>query len=88
MLERKKLLRETDTQRTGTGLLRIYEHRKSGDVFIVKDPQIPLDKVEDIQEEIHQLLNPEPLAPTDELAPSSPQEEATKSETVLAEATS
>ncbi|MEM9081843.1 MAG: hypothetical protein AAGC74_14260, partial [Verrucomicrobiota bacterium] len=58
MLERKKLIKETDTQQTGTGLLRIYEHRKTGDVFIVKDPQIPLDQVETIQDEVQQLLDP------------------------------
>ncbi|MEP4932305.1 hypothetical protein [Haloferula sp.] len=70
MLERKKLLRETDSQRTPTGILRIYEHRKEGDVFIVRDPDIPLDEVEKVQEEVFILLEnggrlpePEPEAP-------------------------
>lgn len=52
MLERKKLLRETDTQRTPSGILRIYEHRKTGEVYIVKDPDIPLSQVDAIQQEI------------------------------------
>lgn len=58
MLERQKLLRETDTQSTSGGILRIYEHRKTGEVYIVKDPNIPLDQVEEIQEEVIQLLSP------------------------------
>jgi len=56
MLERRKVLRETDTQRTPGGILRVYEHRKLGDVFIVKDPDIPLDQVEKVQDEVFQLL--------------------------------
>ena len=63
MLERKKVIRETDTQQLPTGLLRIYENRKTGDVFIVKDPQIALSDVESIQEEVQQLLDPENYDP-------------------------
>jgi hypothetical protein len=59
MLERKKLLRETDTQEIPSGILRIYEHRKSGDVYIIKDPQISLTDVDRVQEEVRQLLDPE-----------------------------
>ncbi len=59
MLERQKILRETDTQPTPTGILRIYEHRKTGEVFIVKDPNIPLDEVEKIQLEVMELLSPQ-----------------------------
>lgn len=56
MLERQKVLRETDTQRTPSGILRVYEHRKLGDLFIVRDPDIPLDQVERVQEEVLMLL--------------------------------
>ena len=59
MLERKKILIETDSQKTRTGLLRIYEHRYSGEVFIVKDPQIPLSEVTPLQEEVQKLLSPD-----------------------------
>jgi hypothetical protein len=65
MLERQKLLRETDSQPTSGGTLRIYEHRKTGEVFIVKDPNIALDQVEEIQEEVILLLSPQPLPPAD-----------------------
>lgn len=56
MLERQKLLRETDNQRTGNGILRVYEHRKTGEVYIVKDPDIPLSEVEAVQNEVFALL--------------------------------
>jgi len=56
MLERKKQLVEADSQPTATGIIRIYEHRKSGDVFIVKDPNVPLSEVESIQDEVAELL--------------------------------
>jgi hypothetical protein len=59
MLERQKILRETDTQPTPTGILRIYEHRKTGEIFIVKDPNIPLDEVEKFQLEVMELLSPQ-----------------------------
>jgi hypothetical protein len=67
MLERQKLLRETDSQQTPTGILRVYEHRKTGEVFIVKDPNIPLSKIEAVQNEVFILLenngrSPEPEA--------------------------
>lgn len=66
MLERQKLLRETDTQPTSGGTLRIYEHRKTGEIYIVKDPNIPLDQVEKIQEEVIQLLSPQANTETPE----------------------
>ncbi len=70
MLERKKQLVEVDNQPTATGIIRIYEHRKSGDVFIVKDPNIPLSEVENIQDEITIMLEtggriPEPELPVE-----------------------
>lgn len=60
MLERKKLLRETDTQELPTGKLRVYEQRKSGDIYIIKDPQIPLSDVDKVQGEVRALLDPQP----------------------------
>jgi hypothetical protein len=86
MLERKKLLRETDSQRTPSGILRIYEHRKEGDVFIVRDPDIPLAEVETVQEEVFALLEsggrlpePEPELEAEEsgaLASAGPEDPA------------
>jgi len=76
MLERKKLLRETDSQRTPGGILRVYEHRKTGDVFLVRDPDIPLDEVEKVQEEVILLLEHGGRMPTpEELAAGGTSEE-------------
>jgi len=68
MLERQKILRETDSQRTPNGILRVYEQRKTGEIFIVKDPDIPLSQVEAVQNEVIILLenngrSPEPTEP-------------------------
>ena len=80
MLERRKLLRETDHQRTPSGILRVYEHRKTGEVFLIRDPDIPLDKVEAVQLEVSVLLEnngrlptpPEPSAETETAPPQEP----------------
>lgn len=76
MLERQKILRETDTQPTNSGILRIYEHRKTGEVFIVKDPNIPLDEVEKIQMEVMELLAPQKPVIEEQPAEPTPTEEA------------
>jgi hypothetical protein len=57
MLERKKLLKETDKQPTPNGILRIYEHRKNGEIYIVLDPNIPLEEIEAVQKEVSELLD-------------------------------
>jgi hypothetical protein len=83
MLERQKVLRETDTQRTPSGILRVYEHRKLGDVFIVRDPDIPLSQVDKVQEEVILLLEsggripePEEEAPVEAVVPADPEAQA------------
>jgi hypothetical protein len=83
MLERQKLLRETDNQRTPTGILRVYEHRKTGEVYLIRDPDIPLDQVDAVQNEVIVLLEnngrvpapvfEEPEAPGDADATSPPE---------------
>jgi hypothetical protein len=56
MLERRTLLRETDSQRTPNGILRVYEHRKTGEIYLIRDPDIPLAQVEALQNEVIVLL--------------------------------
>ena len=56
MLERQKLLRETDSQRTPNGILRVYEHRKTGEIFLIRDPDIPLAQIEAFQNDVIVLL--------------------------------
>ena len=49
MLERKRTLRETDSRRLGDAMLRIYEHTKTGEAFIIRDPMLRLDQIDSIQ---------------------------------------
>lgn len=75
MLERQKLLRETDSQRTPNGILRVYEHRKTGEVYLIRDPDIPLNQVEAVQNEVIILLENNGRIPTpliEEPAPAEP----------------
>lgn len=59
MLERKRLLKEVESKRTADGkLTRIYEHTKTGEVFVVPDPQLRLDQIEQVQQEVSSLLGP------------------------------
>ena len=80
MLERKKLLRETDSQQMPNGIMRVYEHRKNGEVYLVRDPNIPLDEVEKVQEEVFVLLENNGRLPEPEPEPEPETEEATSDE--------
>jgi hypothetical protein len=58
MLERKKLLVERDVKKTEDGLkLRIYEHKKTNESFMVIDPELKLDELEHVQEQVVGLLS-------------------------------
>lgn len=56
MLERKRILRQTDMRVEDGEKLLIYEHPKTGEVFIVPDPQLRLDQIEAVQTEVAALL--------------------------------
>jgi hypothetical protein len=57
MLERKRALKQVKTE-SGDGGSRvlIYEQSTTGDVFVVPDPQLRLDELESVQNEVAQLL--------------------------------
>ena len=57
MLERKRLLKQvkTESQDSGKRVL-IYEQPTTGDVFVVPDPQLRLDELETVQNEVAELL--------------------------------
>lgn len=57
MLERKKLLKQVGEKQVEERRLLIYEHTKSGEVYIVTDPQIRLEEVAEVQEEVVGLLD-------------------------------
>ena len=61
MLERKKILVEKDVQtRDDQTKVRVYEHKKSGDTFLILDPELKLAEIEKVQEEVVGLLGGKP----------------------------
>ena len=56
MLERKRILKQIETENRERGRVLIYEHIKSGDVFVVPDPQLHLDQLEAVQSEVAGLM--------------------------------
>ncbi len=62
MLERKKILKQIQTETGENGRVLVYEHVKSGDVFVVPDPQLHLDELEPVQNEVASLLQHNALA--------------------------
>jgi hypothetical protein len=57
MLERKRVLKQVKTEsRDGGSRVLIYEQGTTGDVFVVPDPQLRLDELESVQNEVAQLL--------------------------------
>ena len=57
MLERKRVLKQVKMECRSDGRrVLIYEHGSTGDVFIVPDPQVRLDELESVQNEVAELL--------------------------------
>jgi len=56
MLERKRVLKQVKTEHNANGRVLIYEQGVTGDVFIVPEPQLRLDELENVQNEVAQLL--------------------------------
>jgi hypothetical protein len=57
MLERGKQLVERDAKpQADSTILRVYEHRASGDSFVVLDPRLRLDQIGDVQRQVVELL--------------------------------
>lgn len=77
MLERKKIFVERDIQLKDDGTqVLVYEHRKTGEIFMIPDPRLKLAQLESVQTEVAALLGmsgepvkpeppPEPVAPAD-----------------------
>ena len=59
MLERKKILLPTDVKKEKKAMMLFYEHHKSGEVFIIRDPVLKLDEIDKIQEEVSVWLSNE-----------------------------
>ena len=56
MLERKKQLKQTGTRETEDATFLVYEHSKSGEVYIIRDPELKLAQIEEVQKEVFRLL--------------------------------
>ena len=57
MLERKRILAEKDVQKREDGSrIRIYEHKKTGEIFTIPDPDLKLNELEAVQAEVNTLL--------------------------------
>jgi hypothetical protein len=56
MLERKRVLKQIKTEEVAGGRVLVYEHSATGDVFIVPDPNLRLDEIESVQNEVAHLL--------------------------------
>ncbi len=59
MLERKRLLKPippTEPPKNGERLL-VYEHAKTGEVFLLTDPELRLDALGEVQREVTELLS-------------------------------
>lgn len=57
MLERKKVLVPKEIKENDSGhKILIYENRKSGEVYLIRDPELRLDEIEGVQEEVAMLL--------------------------------
>ncbi len=57
MLERKRILKQVKSESRDDGRrVLIYEQPATGDVFVVPDPQLRLDELEAVQNEVTELL--------------------------------
>jgi hypothetical protein len=65
MLERKRLLEEKDVRLVDGITVRVYEHRKSGETFVINDPGLRLDHLGEVQAAVVRMLDGEaaPQAP-------------------------
>ena len=52
MLERKKILKPVAVKEEAKSKMLFYEHFKSGEAFIVRDPLLKLNELDAIQEEV------------------------------------
>ena len=56
MLERKRILKQIEAKEDGDGRILIYEHVKTGEVFVIPDLQLKLDQLAAVQNEVAGLL--------------------------------
>ena len=52
MLERKKIFRQADMKEQNGARMLFYEHTRSGEAFIVRDPKLQLAEIDAVQQEV------------------------------------
>ena len=58
MLERSKILIERDAhEQADQTIIRVYEHRKTGESFVVLDPRLRLENLAEVQQQVVALLS-------------------------------
>jgi hypothetical protein len=58
MLERKRILVERGVEhREDSTVLRVYEHRKTRETFVIPEPHLQLDQLESVQAEVVGMLD-------------------------------
>jgi hypothetical protein len=76
MLERKRELVERDVQERDDGTrIRIYEHRRTGEMFSIVDPDLKLSELAPVQAEVNELLGIAPRPSPDAEPESVPPDE-------------
>lgn len=56
MLERKRIIAPTAVKESENGKMLFYENKKTGEVFIVRDPELYLHEMAQVQDEVAMLL--------------------------------
>lgn len=56
MLERKRILTPTASKETEQGKMLFYENKKTSEVFMIRDPELRLDELAQMQDEVAMLL--------------------------------
>lgn len=56
MLERKRLLVQTAEKEVDGNKMLFYENKKTGEIFIVRDPELKLDELAQMQDEVASIL--------------------------------
>jgi hypothetical protein len=56
MLERKRLLKVKEQIKRDGQRIFVYEHPKTGDIFTIADPDLHLDQLEQVQQDVANLL--------------------------------
>lgn len=85
MLERTRVMVERDVQLREDGhLVRMYEHRKTGESFVILDPGLRFEQLGEVEAEVMEMLGIKPKGAAAPDAHASPEPSGEKGETASA----